>query len=272
MGACLTDDERMVLGAARELVDGAVCFVGVGVPSLAAMLAKRTHAPNLVLVYESGAIDTDPPEPPLSTGSPAVIEKCAMIGSCLDVFATLQAGRFDVGLLSAAQVDRYGNLNSTFIGGTYQQPKLRLVGSGGAHDIACLASRFLIIMPHDPRRFVERVDFLTSPGLRVPANDINPNLVRGGGPLALITARARFSFAAGELTLDAVFDGVSVEAALEGFPWQLPRQDPVATLPPFDPSMVGILRQDVRDPQAARHERPDSASPGQREDIKQVRR
>ena len=140
-GHTLTDAERMVLGAARELLDGEICFVGVGVPSLAAMLAKRTHAPDLVLIYESGAIGTNPPEPPLSTGSPTVIEDCAMIGSCLDIFATLQAGRFDLGLLSAAQIDRYGNLQQhrywrlpaaeTAAGGQRRRPRYRLPGPGG---------------------------------------------------------------------------------------------------------------------------------------------
>jgi glutaconate CoA-transferase subunit B len=107
---------RLAALAAREIRDRAVCFVGVGVPSLAAMAAKRHHAARAVLIYESGAIDTDPPLPPLSTGSPAVVADTAMIGSCLDVFAMLQQGRFDLGLLSAAQVDRFGNLNSTVLG------------------------------------------------------------------------------------------------------------------------------------------------------------
>jgi glutaconate CoA-transferase subunit B len=102
------------------------------------MLAKHSHAPGLVLIYESGAVDADPAIPPLSTGSPCIPDSAMMIGDCLDVFGDLQAGRIDVGLLSAAQVDRFGNLNSTVIG-DYRSPKLRLVGSGGAHDIASLA-------------------------------------------------------------------------------------------------------------------------------------
>ena len=158
-----TEMENLVLATALELADHESCFVGIGVPSLAAMLAKRTHAPNLVLIYESGAIDANPPIPPLSTGSPSVTADTAMIGDCLDVFGDLQAGRIDVGLLSAAQVDRHGNLNSTVIG-DYRKPKLRMVGSGGAHDIASLANRVVIVMPHDPKRFVASVDFITSPG------------------------------------------------------------------------------------------------------------
>jgi glutaconate CoA-transferase subunit B len=179
----VNEQVRLAALAAREIGDGAVCFVGVGVPSLAAMAAKRHHAAAAVLVYESGAIDTDPPTPPLSTGSPAVVADAAMIGSCLDVFAMLQQGRFDLGLLSAAQVDRFGNLNSTVLG-PYAAPRVRLVGSGGAHDIATLAREVLILMPHDPRRFVERVDFVTSPGLRIAANGLAGVPLRGQGPPA----------------------------------------------------------------------------------------
>ena len=159
------DEIVMTVATAQEIADGDICFVGVGVPSLAAMVAKRTSAPNARLVYESGAIDSNPLRPPLSTGSPEVVERTAMLGRCLDVFAMLQAGRFELGLLSAAQVDRLGNLNSTAIG-RYESPRLRLVGSGGAHDIASLARETVIIMPHDPRRFVEAVDFATSPGIQ----------------------------------------------------------------------------------------------------------
>ncbi|MGH6902201.1 MAG: CoA-transferase, partial [Geminicoccaceae bacterium] len=171
---------RFVALAAREIRDGDVCFVGIGMPSLAAMAAKRHHAPNAVLIYESGAVDADPPTPPLSTGSPSVVANTAMITSCLGAFALLQQGRIDRGLLSAAQVDRLGNLNSTALR-REGRPPLRLVGSGGAHDIALLAREVLIMMPHDPRRFAEAVDFVTSPG-QVP-----DRRARGGGPTCLIT-------------------------------------------------------------------------------------
>ena len=155
---------RLALAAAMELQDGEVCFVGIGNPSDAALLAKHSHAPDMTLIYESGVIGSDPKEPPLSTGSPSVADGAMMISDGLGVFAELQAGRIDVGLLSAAQVDPFGNLNSTVIG-DYANPKIRMVGSGGAHDIACLAKRLVILMPHDPRRFVEKVDFITSPGV-----------------------------------------------------------------------------------------------------------
>ena len=215
-----TEMENLVLGTALELADHETCFVGIGVPSLAAMLAKRTHAPNLVLIYESGAIDANPPIAPLSTGSPSVTADTAMIGDCLDVFGDLQAGRIDVGLLSAAQLDRHGNLNSTVIG-DYRKPKLRMVGSGGAHDIASLAKRVVIAMPHDPRRFVAAVDFITSPGF---LNGGGERLRCGlrGGPHAVITGRGRFIFAIEELQLERSFYPFSLAQAVEGFGWDVP--------------------------------------------------
>ena len=215
-----TEMENLVLATALELADHETCFVGIGVPSLAAMLAKRTHAPNLVLIYESGAIDANPPIAPLSTGSPSVTADTAMIGDCLDVFGDLQAGRIDVGLLSAAQVDRHGNLNSTVIG-DYHKPKLRMVGSGGAHDIASLANRVVIAMPHDPRRFVASVDFITSPGF---LNGGGERLRCGlrGGPHAVITGRGRFVFANEELQLERSFHPFSLAQAVEGFGWDVP--------------------------------------------------
>jgi glutaconate CoA-transferase subunit B len=237
VSAAVAEPVRLAALAAREIRDGAVCFVGVGVPSLAAMAAKRHHAVRAVLIYESGAIDTDPPVPPLSTGSPAVVADAAMVGSCLDVFAMLQQGRFDLGLLSAAQVDRFGNLNSTVLG-PYTTPRIRLVGSGGAHDIATLAREVLILMPHDPRRFVERVDFVTSPGLRSAANGLADIPLRGRGPTCLVTPRARFTFEAGELTLDALAPDVEESEALDGFRWTVPRARGLARLPPLEPDLV----------------------------------
>lgn len=249
MSNTLSDAARFVAVAAREIVDKQVCFVGIGVPSLAAMAAKRHHAPNMVLVYESGAIDANPPAPPLSTGSPVVVENTSTVTSCLGVFSLLQQGHLDVGLLSAAQVDRFGNLNSTVIG-SYSKPKVRMVGSGGAHDIAVLAREVTIMMPHDPRRFVPKVDFATSPGMSW-GGGLEGGLEgkqkargsRGKGPTCLITPRARFSFEAGELTLDAVADGVEEDEALEGFRWDVPRASTVRRLPPIDPELAAIATE-----------------------------
>jgi glutaconate CoA-transferase subunit B len=224
-------DDRiwMAVTAAREFTAGEVCFVGIGSPSEAALVAKATHASDLVLIYESGAVDAHPDVLPLSTGSPSIAAPTPFLGDCLDVFGALQAGRIDVAVLSGAQVDRRGNLNSTFIGGSYADPKVRLVGSGGAHDIAALVGRLVIVMPHDPRRFVEQVDFITAPGL--DATGQRAAGTQGVGPVALVTTRGRFTFEAGELTLAGLRPGFSADDAVEGLPWKVRRADTIPTLP-----------------------------------------
>jgi glutaconate CoA-transferase, subunit B len=208
--------------AARHVRDGEVVFVGIGAPCLAAMLARRLHAPGMTMIFESGVIGADPASPPLSTGSPSVARNAAMVGEMLDAFATLQQGRIDLGLLSAAQVDRFGNLNSTVLG-CYASPSLRLPGSGGAHDISVLANRTVIIMPHEPKRFVPQVDFVTSPGISADG--------RRGGPSAIVTPLAEFSFAAGELTLTGLLAGWEAEQALAGFSWKVPIAKRIDILP-----------------------------------------
>lgn len=212
--------------AAAELSSDDICFVGIGIPSLAAMTAKRHFAAGMTMIYESGAIGSAPSTPPLSTGSPSVVERCDMVTSCLGVFSMLHRGHYNKGLLSAAQVDRFGNLNSTRIARP-GRPDMPLVGSGGAHDIALHARQVIILMPHDPRRFVTEVDFRTSPGLPEHATDAP----RGNGPSVLLTPRARFTFDAGELTLDRTAPGTSIAQALEGFGWPVPHPERVEELP-----------------------------------------
>lgn len=228
---------RMTYLAALELSNDDIAFVGIGVPAQAAMLAKRMHAPQLTLVFESGVMDADPDALPLSTGSPSVARGAGVVGSMLDVFGMLQRGCVTQGMLSAAQVDRHGNLNSTVIG-DYRTPKVRLPGSGGAHDIACLARQTMILMPHDPRRFVERVDFITSPGLHPE----RAALGLGMGPTCLVTPRARFSFSAGELTLDATFGEASADEAVAGIPWIVARHEHIQTIPLPDKGVVELAR------------------------------
>jgi glutaconate CoA-transferase, subunit B len=154
---------RMAWLGAKQIAPHEVVFVGIGAPCQAAMLARRMGNDHMTMIFESGVIGANPDEMPLSTGSPTVAKGAAMITDMLGVFALLQRGRIDLGILSGAEVDAAGNLNSTVIG-PYDQPKLRLPGSGGAHDIALLARRVMILMPHDPKRFVSKVDFITSPG------------------------------------------------------------------------------------------------------------
>src|SRR5512142_2999172 len=156
--------ELMTINSARLLRDGDVVFVGVGLPNLACNLARRTHAPNLTMIYEAGVIGAQPARLPLSIGDPTLVTGAASICSMYEIFALyLQRGLIDVGFLGGAQIDRYGNINTTVIG-PYGQPKVRLPGSGGACEIATSARRTLIIGTHQRRRFPERVDFVTSPG------------------------------------------------------------------------------------------------------------
>ncbi|NUB45014.1 CoA-transferase subunit beta [Fertoebacter nigrum] len=226
----------MAWHAAQDLADGEVAFVGIGAPGLAAMIARRLHAPGITMIFESGVIGADPDKPPLSTGSPSVARGAAMLGSMMDVFAALQKGIIDVGLLSGAEVDRFGNLNSTVIG-HYDRPTVRLPGSGGAHDIAVLARRTVLLMPHEPKRFVQRVSYVTSPG-HPGVGPRRPGPGRGAGPAALATPRALFRFDDGEMTLAAVAPGFTADQAVEGIPWVVRRRQTLASLPPL-PALDG---------------------------------
>src|SRR5512132_4325387 len=157
-------DDIITVVAARALRDRAVCFVGIGLPSLAANLARRLHAPDIVLVYESGAIGAKPTTPPLSIGDGELAETADAVVSVPEMFAYwLQAGRIDVGFLGAAQIDRHGNLNSTVIG-DYDRPKVRLPGGGGAPEIATCVADVFVMLRQTPRAFVEQLDFKTSTG------------------------------------------------------------------------------------------------------------
>lgn len=218
----------MVCAAARELRDGEVVFVGIGLPSLACNLALRTHAPGLQLVYESGTLGTRPERIPLSIGDPALVTGATMVAPMPDVFQyVLQRGRIDVGFLGAAQIDLYGNINTTAIGG-YDAPKVRLPGSGGAPEIAQHAKRVLVVMGLDRRAFPERVDFVTSAGTRVTR---------------VITDRAIFDRdASGELVLTAVFAGTTADEVRESVGWKLKVAPALKTMPEPDAAMVSVLR------------------------------
>ena len=162
-----TKDEMMTVEAARRLADGDVCFVGIGLPSLAANLARRTHAPRCVLIYESGTIGAKPTVPPLSIGDGELAETADAVVSVPEIFAYwLQGGRIDVGFLGAAQIDRHGNLNSTVIG-EYDHPSVRLPGGGGAPEIARHCREIFVMLRQSSRSFVEQLDFLSSAGDRV---------------------------------------------------------------------------------------------------------
>ena len=201
-----TADEMMAVEASRRLTNDSVCFVGIGLPSVAANLARRTHAPGCVLVYESGTIGAKPTKLPLSIGDGELAETADTVVSVPEMFAYwLQGGRIGVGFLSAAQIDRYGNLNSTVIG-DYGMPKVRLPGGGGAPEIATSVSDVFVMLRHSPRAFVERIDFMTSRGdrVRVVVTD-----------LGILEPRD------GELMLVRVHPGVSVDEARAATGWYL---------------------------------------------------
>src|SRR5215207_1720607 len=177
----------MTAVASRELRDGEVVFVGIGLPNLACNLARGTHAPNLVLIYESGAVGAVPERLPVSIGDPALVTGSLMVCGMADVFQSLlQNGRIEVGFLGGAQVDRFGNINTTVVG-AYDHPKVRLPGSGGAAEIAIHARRTVVISRLDRRAFPETVDFITSPGHHARGRSRRELGMPGSGPTRVVT-------------------------------------------------------------------------------------
>jgi glutaconate CoA-transferase, subunit B len=180
--------ELMICCAARLLEDGRTVAVGTGVPCAAAMLAQRTHAPNLIVFFEAGGAAPQLPTMPISVGDSRTFYRALMATSMADIMETCQRGLMDYTFLGGAQIDAYGNLNSTMIGSDYARPKARLPGSGGANDLASLCWRVLVVTNHDPRRFVEKLDFVTTPGyLTGPGAREAAGLPAGTGPYRVIT-------------------------------------------------------------------------------------
>ncbi|MFP8890572.1 CoA-transferase subunit beta [Natrialbaceae archaeon A-CW2] len=237
--------ELMVTTAARELCDDESVLVGVGVPNLACNLAKRTHAPDLRMFYESGTIDSDPSSLPLSIGDPVLASGAIGIVPMYQGFSTyLQAGRIDVGFLGGAQIDKWGNINSTVIG-DYEDPKVRLPGSGGACEIASNAHRTLVITQHQKRRFPEEVDFITSPGYIGGREGREEHGLRGG-PEAIITDLAVMRFNEnGELYVETLHPGVTREDVQENTGWELAFSDDLSTTEPPTQEEIRILREDL---------------------------
>ena len=228
----VTADEMMVVTASRSLRDADVCFVGIGQPSTAANLARRTHAPNLVLVYESGTLGAKPDRLPLSIGDGILADTADSVIGVPEVFNYwLQAGRVDVGFLGGAQLDRFANINTTVIGNDYDNPEVRLPGAGGAPEIAASCKEVLIIMRQSPRSFVERVDFVTSFGYGRGPGERERLGLRGGGPVRVITDLGVLAPDPDtcELTLTAVHPGVTVEQVRENTGWRLAVADDLAT-------------------------------------------
>jgi len=216
--------EIMTIEAARRLKDGMVCFVGIGMPSAAANLARLTHAPEVVLIYESGTIGAKPDVLPLSIGDGELAEHADTVVSIPEIFRYwLQGGRVDVGFLGAAQVDRFGNINTTVIGNDYAHPKVRLPGAGGAPEIASNAKETWIIIKQTKRSFVPKLDFLTSVGHLTGGDSRAKSGARGKGPTAVITDLGVMAPdpVTRELTLVALHPGIAVEQVREATGWDL---------------------------------------------------
>jgi glutaconate CoA-transferase subunit B len=239
-----TRDEWMTVTAARRLRDGSVCFVGIGLPSEACNLARLTHAPGIVLVYESGTIGTRPDVLPLSIGDGELAETAACVVSLPEIFSHyLQAGRVDVGFLGAAQVDRFGNLNSTVIG-PYAAPTTRLPGAGGAPEIAAHAKETLVMLKATPRSCVPTLDFRTSAGFGDGLGARRHTAARGAGPQAVITDFGVLAPQPGtdELQLVALFEGATEAEARAAIGWSLRSADEIEVLEPPTHHELATLR------------------------------
>ncbi len=244
-----SSSELMTINSARLLRDGDVVFVGVGLPNLACNLARRTHAPNLVMIYEAGVIGAQPARLPLSIGDPTLVSGSLAVCSMYDIFAFyLQRGNVDVGFLGGAQIDRFGNINATVIG-PYDKPKVRLPGSGGSMEIAAWANRCYILTPHQKRRFPEKLDFRTSAGFLNGRAERSAAKLRGGGPQAVVTDLGILEpDENGEMILTALHPGATVEQAQANTGWALKAvAQPRRTEPP-SAEELRILREDL-DPQ-----------------------
>jgi glutaconate CoA-transferase subunit B len=241
--------ELMTVNAARLLRDGDVVFVGVGLPNLACNLARRTHAPNLTMIYEAGVIGAQPARLPLSIGDPTLVTGAASICSMYEIFALyLQRGLIDVGFLGGAQIDRYGNVNATVIG-PYAKPKVRLPGSGGSAEIAAWANRTYFISPHQKRRFPVKCDFVTGAGFLTGRSARQASGVCGGGPQAVVTDLGIMEpDETGELVLAALHPGCTVDEAKANTGWDLQLAPQVRTTEALAPDELRLLREEL-DPQ-----------------------
>jgi glutaconate CoA-transferase subunit B len=235
----------MTIVAARALRDGTTCFVGIGLPSVAANLARLLHAPSLVLIYESGTIGSKPDVLPLSIGDAELAETADAVVSVPEIFAFwLQTGRIDVGFLGAAQIDRWGNINTTAIG-PYETPRVRLPGAGGAPEIAAHAREVIVVLRHTPRAFVDKVDFITTPTSLHAVSGGSPPRPGQRGLTRVITDLGVLEpdAADGQLMLAAVHPGITVQQAREATSWPLHVSPGLTTTEPPTDHELRVLRE-----------------------------
>ena len=250
MSDAFSKSEMMIVAAARELAGQHVCFVGVGLPNIAVNLAKRTVAPDLELVYEAGVFGARPARLPLSIGDPTIVTGATAATSMFELFAFyLQGGLIDVGFLGAAQIDRFGNINTTVIG-PYGAPTTRLPGSGGACEIAINARQVFVIMRQSRRSFVESIDFRTSPGNLGGAE--NAARIRrdqgwlGRGPSVVVTDLGIYHFDdTGEMRLDSLHTGATVEGVRDTIGWDVAIAPDLAATPPPTADELRLIREEL---------------------------
>ena len=243
---CWTPAELLAVMGSRELGDDTSVFAGVGVPLLAAVLAQQRHAPRLTLVIEGGIIGPRiaPGRLPISTNEMRAAHRATMLPSITDTFLFAQRGFLDCGFIGGAQIDRYGNLNTSVIGGEYRRPKVRLPGSGGANDIISLCRAVIILTAHEPRRFVEKVDFVTSPGHLSGGDSRERCGLLFGGVSRVVTTLGLFGFEPGSrrMRLEALHPGVTVDHVRAQTPFELLEADRVETTAPPSARELEILR------------------------------
>jgi glutaconate CoA-transferase, subunit B len=241
-----TSDEMMTVAAARALADGMTCFVGIGLPSAASNLARATHAPNLVLIYESGTIGAKPDRLPLSIGDGILAETADAVVSVPEMFNYwLQPGRIDVGFLGAAQIDKFGNINTTIVGGDYAHPKVRLPGAGGAPEIAASCKEVIVIIRQTKRAFVEQVEFITSVGYGDGPGTRERLGLRGKGPQKIITDLGILTPdpQACEFTMTALFEGITPQTVRERTGWDVTfAAEPEVIAPPTAGELAALRK------------------------------
>ena len=248
--AAFTKSEMMIVAAARALEGQHVCFVGVGLPNIAVNLAQRTVAPDLELVYEAGVFGARPARLPLSIGDPTIVTGATAATSMFELFAFyLQGGLIDVGFLGAAQIDRFGNINTTVIG-DYDHPTTRLPGSGGACEIAINARQVFVIMRQSARSFVARIDFRTSPG-NLGGAEQSERIRReqgwlGRGPSVVVTDLGIYRFdETGEMRLESLHPGATIEQVRETIGWNVKVSDALATTPAPTADELRLIREEL---------------------------
>jgi glutaconate CoA-transferase subunit B len=248
LAADYTLQELMVVVGSREIRNDDLVFVGMRLPLLAFQLAKETHAPHAIGIFENGILRDKPSKEMLFTiGDNPNLEGATWATSMLDIMSLLQNGKVSLGFIGGAEVDRFGNLNTTYIGGKGNL-QVRLPGSGGGSDIASLSKRIIIIMSHEKRRFLERVSYITSPGHGDGGDWREKNGLRGGGPSAVVTTKGIFRFdpPMKEMVLHSLHPGVPLEEVIENTGWDLKLASKIeSTKPPTRPELRIIRKQDA---------------------------